>query len=179
MVVSRCPRRGRKRGQPRIPNGECRIAGSVPLAGDNFVLSMNLILERGSVTRSSLVCKATCCGSQSRAPFRRPGSWSQCMRKVERRLSMNRATSNIERRTSNEGQEPSPHQPSLPPPPKLRRAGRSYGPTGPDPLPSHQNGSGEGTGLRSEASARQAASGPHTYSEAGLASAGSGFSARF
>ena len=43
------------------------------------------------MTRSSLVCKATCCGSQSRAPFRRPGSGSQCMRKIERRLSMNRA----------------------------------------------------------------------------------------
>ena len=42
---------------------------------------MNLISEHRSVTRSSLVCKATCCGSQSRAPFRRPGSWSQCMRK--------------------------------------------------------------------------------------------------
>ena len=43
---------------------------------------MNLISEHRSVTRSSLVCKATCCGSQSRAPFRRPGSWSQCMRKM-------------------------------------------------------------------------------------------------
>ena len=57
---------------------------------------MNLISERGSVTRSSLVCKAACCGSRSRAPFRRPGSWSQCMREIERRLSMNRGTFNIQ-----------------------------------------------------------------------------------
>ncbi len=143
---------------------------------------MNLISERGSVTRSSLVCKATCCGSQSRAPFRRPGSWSQCMRKrierrlsmnrtsnrrflgvrghvralfrrdvsrrgkrrhvaalqdavgaigswsqcmreIERRLSMNRGTSNIQHPTSNESKEPSPH---------------------PDPLPSHPMGAERG-----------------------------------
>ncbi len=53
---------------------------------------MNLISERESVARSSLVCKAACCGSQSRAPFRRPGSWPQCMRIIERRLPINLET---------------------------------------------------------------------------------------
>jgi hypothetical protein len=61
------------------------------------------------------------------------------MRKSERRLSMNRGTSNIEHPTSNESKEPSPH---------------------PDPLPSHQNGSGEETSLLSEASARLALAPP-------------------
>ncbi len=41
---------------------------------------------------------------------------------------------NIQHSTSNEGKDPSPHRPTLPPPPKLRRAGRSYGPTSPDPF---------------------------------------------
>ena len=89
------------------------------------------------------------------------------MRKIERRLPMNRGTSNIEHRTSNESKEPSPHpdrrglcfpynpHPALSRHPlPLLRARES--------LPSHQNGSGEGT-----------ASGQHSYSEARGASAGS------
>ena len=75
------------RGLPALPGSWSQCMRKIERR-----LSMNLISERGSVTRSSLVCKATCCGSQSRAPFRRPGSWSQCMRKIERRLSMNHWT---------------------------------------------------------------------------------------
>ena len=55
------------------------------------------------------------------------------------------STFNVEHRTSNESKEPSPHQPSLPPPLRLRRAGRSsrlrkeatarqVGPTGAGPF---------------------------------------------
>ena len=75
------------RGLPALPGSWSRCMRNIERR-----LSMNLISERGSVTRSSLVCKATCCGSQSRAPFRRPGSGSRCMRKIERRLSMNHWT---------------------------------------------------------------------------------------
>jgi len=94
-----------------------------------------------------------------------PGSWSQCMRRIERRLPMN--WGDIERRTSNERAEPSPpHEPGMqgrpPHPIPLPQGGEGEdepeapsgsgaqcailsGKSHPDPLPSHQNGSGEGT----------------------------------
>ncbi len=49
------------------------------------------------------------------------------------------STFNVQHPMKAEDRRRTPHQPSLPPPLKLRRAGRSYGPTGPDLLPSHQN----------------------------------------
>ena len=42
------------------------------------------------------------------------GSWSQCMRKVERRLSMNRGTSNIEHPMKAEDRKRTPHPGPLP-----------------------------------------------------------------
>ncbi len=107
---------------------------------------MNLVSERGSVTRSSLVCKATCCGSQSRAPFRRPGSWFQCMRKSERRLSMNLGTSNIEHRMKE-----SPHLIGLRPEASARQAPTLFPPIRVSALTlslSHQNGRGKRRGNR-------------------------------
>ncbi len=51
------------------PNGPRQVFQERSRGAGRIGLTMNLISERGSVTRSSLVCKATCCGSQSRAPF--------------------------------------------------------------------------------------------------------------
>ena len=68
-------------------------------------------------------------------------------------------TSNAEHRMKTEDRKRPPHQPSLPPslrsfggrahPQKLWRAGRSYGPTGPSPLP--QGGEGEAAAGRAAA----------------------------